>query len=305
MHINNYTIDTSQFEPLLHDPVVEQFEQSIADYVGAKYACSFHSATMAIFLALLGDEKKTISIPSVIPPVVANAILCSGNEIEYYDDVDWVGSSYLLHDFGDYKIIDSAQQLSKGQYSQQAEDQDLMVFSFYPTKPVGSCDGGMIVSNDKRKIDRLRVLSRNGMSLEADSWDRKILLPGWKMYMNSIQATIAMKNFNKLPEKMLRYEEIKYRYNKSFNLDNKSNHLYRITVDNNDNFLSIMKDKGIQCGIHYRAIHEMNCYKVSGTKLPKSEKTSKTTASIPFHEELSDEQIRYIIKEVSPYVKTP
>ena len=305
MHINNHIIDTSKFDPLLHDKVVEEFEQSIADFVGAKYACSFHSATMAIFLTLLEGDKKTVSIPSIIPPVVANAVLCSGNKINYYDDVDWVGSSYILHDFGDYKIIDSAQQLSKNQFIDQANDQDLMVFSFYPTKPVGSCDGGMIVSNDKSKIDRLRILSRNGMSLEKDSWDRSILLPGWKMYMNSIQASIAMENFQRLPEKTRRYEEIKAQYNEAFGLNNVSNHLYRITVDNNDKFLKIMSDKGIQCGVHYRAVHQMNCYKLPDVYLPKSERESSTTASIPFHEKLTDDQVEYIIKEVKDHVITP
>ena len=32
-----------------------------------------------------------------------------------------------------------------------------MFFSFYPTKPVGSSDGGIIVSNDKAKIDYLKT----------------------------------------------------------------------------------------------------------------------------------------------------
>ena len=28
---------------------------------------------------------------------------------------------------------------------------DIMIFSFYPTKPVGGMDGGMVVSNDKKR----------------------------------------------------------------------------------------------------------------------------------------------------------
>ena len=52
MHVNDYIIDTSQFKPLLSDKIVEEFEQRVAEYVGAKYACSIHSATMAIFMCL-------------------------------------------------------------------------------------------------------------------------------------------------------------------------------------------------------------------------------------------------------------
>ena len=37
-------------------------------------------------------------------------------------------------------------------FKKEANDEDLMIFSFYPTKPVGSSDGGIIVSNDFEKI---------------------------------------------------------------------------------------------------------------------------------------------------------
>ena len=298
MHVNDYIIDTSKFRPLLHDKIVDEFEQNIADFVGAKYACSFHSATMAIFLALVEKSRETITIPSIIPPVVANAILCSGHGLNYRDDVNWVGNSYILHQFEDHKIIDSAQQLTENQFKEQANDKDLMIFSFYPTKPVGSSDGGLIVSNDKEKIDRLRILSRNGMSLEKNSWERNILLPGWKMYMNSIQAYIANENFKKLESKTKRYNEIREEYNSAFDKNNTSLHLYRLNVEDNDSFVLDMKEKRIQCGIHYKAIHLMGAYSRPGLDLPKSEQESRTTISIPYHEMLTDEQVETVIKEI-------
>ena len=76
-----------------------------------------------------------------------------------------------------------------------------MFFSFYPTKPVGSSDGGIIVSNDKTKIDFLKNLSFNGMSFAKNNWDRKIIMPGYKFYLNSIQAFIADKNLDVLESK--------------------------------------------------------------------------------------------------------
>ena len=109
-NINNFIIDTSKFSNLLHDPVVEKFENQIAKYVGAKYAVSFNSATSAIFLALLG-ERVVVDVPSIIPPVVLNAIITSGNKYRFIDNIDWVGDSYVLHEFDDYKIVDSAQKL--------------------------------------------------------------------------------------------------------------------------------------------------------------------------------------------------
>ena len=113
-NVNNHIIDTSKFSNLLHDKNVIELEEKIANYVGAKYACSVNSATNAIFLSML-DKNTTVNLPSVIPPVVANAILTSGNRIFFIDDVNWVGDSYVLHEFEDYKIVDSAQKLQRNQ----------------------------------------------------------------------------------------------------------------------------------------------------------------------------------------------
>ena len=131
-HIPNHIIDTSKWNHALHDSGVIEFEEAFADFVGAKYACSISSATNAIFLAFL-NKNITVNVPSVIPPVVLNALINGGNQINFTDDVDWVGDSYILHQFEDYKIIDSAQKVQRNQFSIEANPEDLMFFSFYPT----------------------------------------------------------------------------------------------------------------------------------------------------------------------------
>ena len=306
LHVNDYVVDTKNFRPLLNDSIVEEFEQNIANFVGAKYAVSLNSATSAIFLSLL-NKSKEISIPSIIPPVVANAIITSGNRVTFHDDIEWVGDSYILCHFEDYKTIDSAQKLERNQFKDEADDKDLMIFSHYPTKPVGGSDGGMIVSNDKEKVDQIRMLSRNGTTgLEENSWERSILQPGYKFYMNSIQAYIANENFKRLDSKMEAIEKVRKIYNESFNLNNTSHHLYRTNVTDRNKFISIMNEKGIQVGIHYNALHLVDCYKKSfwhfNLSLPKSEIESETTISIPYHELLTDREIEYVIKEMKQYL---
>ena len=120
--------------------------------------------------------------------------------------------------------------------------------------------------------------------------------------MNSIQCYIALQNFKKLKKKTTRFEEIKKRYNEEFGLKNTSNHLYRINVGDRNSFMNKMKKSNIQTGIHYKALHKVDCYKNTELSLPKSEIESRTTVSLPYHEKLTDEQIDYIIKEVKPYV---
>jgi dTDP-4-amino-4,6-dideoxygalactose transaminase len=296
-NIPNYIIDTSKFSNLLHDKVVTSFERNFAEYVGANYACSINSATNALFLCLSRSNYETINIPSIIPPVVLNAIIRSGNHIEFNDNVDWVGNSYVLHKYYDFKIIDSAQKVCRDQFTIEGNDEDLMVFSFYPTKPIGSSDGGMIVSNDRAKIERLRTLTMNGMSTDVNNWDRTIQMAGWKMYMNSLQAYIANENLKLYDDKLNRLNDIREIYNTEFGLENTSDHLYRIRVADNKQAMTELGDYGIASGIHYACMHNHKVYS-TGDKCPKSEIESTTTLSIPFNEALQDDEISYIINKV-------
>ena len=303
-NINNHIIDTSEFSNLLHDDIVVEFEKKIADYVGAKYACSVNSATNAIYLSLL-NKGVTVNLPSIIPPVVANAILTSGNYIEFIDNVNWVGNSYVLYEFSDYKIIDSAQKLKKNQFKKECNPQDLMIFSFYPTKPLGGSDGGMIVTDDYEKYKWFKEAVLNGTTYSDDSWGRDISFPGYKMYMNSIQAKILLNNFKFFNKKMRVLKKLVNTYNEEFGYNNTSQHLYRIEVVNNEKFIRNMKNVGILCGIHYSALHSNpiytnnNCgYENIHFDCPKSEKIQKRTVSLPMNETLSFLELEYIIDKV-------
>ena len=294
-HINHYNIDTSKFDHVLNGSIVSDFENEFCRYVGAEHGCGVNSATNAIFLSLLG-KNKTISVPSVIPYVVLNAITLSGNDIDFVDNVDWVGDSYVLHKFNDYKIIDSAQKVERDQFKKEANPEDLMIFSFYPTKPVGSIDGGMIVSNDKSKIDWFRSAVLNGTVFSKNNWERKILFPGWKSYLSSSQAFVAQKNLEKLEDKNKKLDEIRHYYNSELGIDNSSRHLYRISTENRDEFISEMRNREIICGIHYTPMHLNPVYCKNSLTLEKSEDVGFKTVSIPFHEMLTDSEISYIIK---------
>ena len=293
-NINHYTINTATFDNVLNGAVVKEFEKDFAEYVGANHACGVNSATNAIFLSLLG-KNVDVTIPSIIPPVVLNAIILSGNRILFKDDTDWVGGSYTLHNFKSYKIIDSAQKVERDQFRREANPEDLMIFSFYPTKPIGSIDGGMIVSNDLEKIEWFQKAVLNGTSMSPESWKREIHFPGWKSYLSSCQAQIASKNLKKLDFKNRRLDEIRKYYNESLNYHNTSGHLYRISVGERPTFISEMKKRKISCGIHYRATHLHRVYK-QNISLPNSEKIDRETVSIPFHEMLTDDQVEYIVE---------
>ena len=298
-NINTHTIDTSEFSNLLHDEVVIELENKFAQYVGAKYACSVNSATNAIFLSML-NKNTIVSIPSMIPPVVANAIITSGNEVRFHDDVDWVGHSYVLHEFEDYKIVDSAQKLEPNQFMQECNPNDLMMFSFYPTKPLGGSDGGMIVTDDYEKYKWFKSAVLNGMTYANNNWERGISFPGYKFYMSSIQAKIIMNNFENFDKKIRSLGSLVDIYNKELGYENTSNHLYRIEVLDNEKFIKSMKRVGIICGIHYSALHQNSIYNNDRQflRLPNTERLQKRTVSLPMNENLSFNETEYIIDNI-------
>jgi len=301
-NITHHKIDTSKFSNLLHDDIVTDYEKKVAEYVGAKYACAINSATNAIFLIFKMEEflnPREITIPSIIPPVVANAILTSGNKVAFTDNVKWVGDSYILHKFRKFKVVDSAQKLEPHQFRKECKPNDIMFFSHYPTKPLGGADGGVIVTDDYSKYKWMKEAVLNGTTFADNNWERGISFPGYKFYMSSIQAQIVMNNFENFDKKMRVLGQLVDIYNRELGYNNSSKHLYRIEVLNNEKFIQNMKSAGIVCGIHYQALHNNAIYN-DGKKYdcPKSEKLEKRTVSLPMNENLSFNEIEYIVDKV-------
>jgi len=188
---------------------------------------------------------------------------------------------------------------------------DLYIYSFYPTKPVGSVDGGMIVSKDKKKIDQLRILAYNGTSNSVNSWEKSVKSVGYKCYMNSVQAYIANENLKRLDEKLYKLSKVRDQYNMALKLQNTSSHLYRVNVKEdlpgvNRIVLEKARKAGIMCGIHYKPLNLLEAllkYHSQFRELSKSWKEGMTTLSIPFHEKLTQKEINKVIKFTKQYVK--
>jgi len=298
-NIPNYTIDTSKFNNLLHGDIVEEFTENFCKYVGAPYGCAINSASSAIFLLSYYNNFK-FSIPTMLPPVVLNAIINGNSQYEFVDNINWIGHTYNLYN-GEMLIIDSAQEvMSKTLYVHPFTSNTpiVYIYSFYPTKSVSSCDGGMICSNDKGFIDFFKTIVMNGMEFSPNSWERSIKTPGWKMYMNSIQAHIANENLKKLDEKKHNLHIIREIYNYEFGYDRYSEHLYTIKVKNNTEFVKYMKAQDIQCGIHYRCLHNQDPYRWNkyAASLLRSELSENQIVSIPYHEKLTEKEIHKVIQ---------
>lgn len=300
-HIKKPIVDLSKFENIVHDKVVTEFEDAFAKYVGAKYAVAVNSATNAIFLSLKSlDKPVTCHIPSLITTRFLNAIEMAGCDYLFMDNPEWVGDKYFLH-IGVNTIIDSAQSVQPGFHNHIGND--AVIYSFYPTKPIGGIQGGMVVSNDKTRIDWIRQAAHFGekLSSNTNSWESSTDFKGYQMFMGTIPAYVAFENLKRYPEKRAKLDYVRERYNSAFNSEyivtNNSNHLYRIRSIDNEKAVREAYSNGIVFGIHYKPAH-LNTLYGDGQSLPKSEKDGREVVSIPFHEKLTDKEIDTVIKEV-------
>jgi dTDP-4-amino-4,6-dideoxygalactose transaminase len=72
-------------------------------------------------------------------------------------------------------------------------------------------------------------------------------------------------------------------------------HIYAIRVQERDEVMWLLKEKGIQCGVHYPVpVHLQKAYRSLGYEagaLPTSEQTALEFISLPMFPELTEEQI--------------
>lgn len=174
--------------------VVRDFEDTIADYAGARYGVSVLSCSDALFLSCLYRKVKEVTIPKFTYPSVACGIKNAGGSIRFSDE-NWEG----LYELSPYKIIDGALRFKKGMYIPGT----LHCLSFHLKKllPIGR--GGMILTDDKDARDWLikaRFDGRTeGVPLDEDTYT----MLGWNMYMSPDQAARGLWLFDMIKNKEL------------------------------------------------------------------------------------------------------
>lgn len=281
---------------------VYELERELAEYVNAPFVVTTDSCTSALFLSLKYENRNAlgnISIPSMTVPLVANACLEAGLAISFNRETDWVGSAYSI--IGS-DVIDSAHQLQKDQYNSFKGKK--VCFSFYPTKTIGSADGGAIATDDEAFADWARSVSTYGRNQKAkygNSWDYDVEMVGYKRHYTNLQAAICLEQLRRLPETTEKRWKIINYYNASFGYNNKSEYLYRINMENRDEFIRYANEQGVECGVHFKPLHLMTPFK----DVPMADEDKKfveeaysRTVSLPFYDTMTDEQVIYVINTV-------
>ena len=177
--------------------IIEAFEQTIAEYAGAKYGVAVSSETNAIFLSLqylkyIGElDKEEIMI---IPSRTYISVPCTIKNCELnitFKDIKWSGSYQLIPT----RIYDSAVRFTKNMY-RGVLNNALYCISFQYRKALPIGRGGMILTDDRDAWVWLKQARFNGRHDGISQWDDNLDFAGWNMYMTPEDAARGMTLFS-------------------------------------------------------------------------------------------------------------
>ncbi len=214
---------------LVHGPVVEEFEQKFAEYIGVDHAIAVANGTIALQLILeslgIGSGDEVI-VPDFTFIATANTVLMRGAkpvfadiELETYTiDVDDVlekitpktRAIIAVHLYGhpanmralreianDYKLylIEDAAQAHGAEIDSVKVGSigDAAAFSLYATKNMTTGEGGIITTNIGWIAERIRLLRNHGQVRKYYH-----ITLGGNYRLTSIQAAIGLVQLSKL-----------------------------------------------------------------------------------------------------------
>ncbi|GAW94011.1 DegT/DnrJ/EryC1/StrS family aminotransferase [Calderihabitans maritimus] len=185
-------------------------------------------------------------------------------------------------------------------------------FSFFPTKNLGGYgDGGMVVTNDSEVAEKIRILRVHGSN---PKYYHSLL--GYNSRLDELQAAILRVKLKYLEEwnearrrKAALYDEllagtpvvtpVVREWAKSVY------HLYVVRVPDRDGLMQYLKEHGIFTGVYYPLpLHLQKVYADLGYKpgsLPEAEKAARETLALPLYPEITEDQVRKVVKRVKEY----
>jgi dTDP-4-amino-4,6-dideoxygalactose transaminase len=189
----------------------------------------------------------------------------------------------------------------------------LSCFSFYPTKNLGGYgDGGMVVTDDKKLFEKLRLLRCYGEKRKYEH-----VLKGGNNRLDEIQAAILRVKLKYLDQwneerrkrvliykKMLEHtgvicptekEQAKHVY-----------HLFVIRTKKRNPLQTFLKEKGIGTLIHYPIpIHLQKAFRELGYRrgdLPLTEQYAREILSLPFFPEMTESEIEGVATQIRIFI---
>lgn len=221
------------------------------------------------------------------------------------------------------QAIDSFFTFSDGTKKPLGSIGHLGCFSFHETKNIISGEGGMLVVNDERFIDRSEIIWEKGTN-RAAFFRGEIDKYGWVDVGSSFlpsELTAAflyaqLENLEKIQNKRL---EIWNRYHRGLakvsnrlkiqqpvipNFSTNNAHLYYLVCKDGkqrDELIAHLKEEDILSVFHYLSLHKSKYYKDKhdGRAIPQADRYSECLVRLPFYYELKKEEQEFIIEKIT------
>lgn len=348
---------------------VGELEQAIASLSAAEHGIACASGTDALLLPLKALELATgdevITTPFTFF-ATAGAIANSGGKPVFVDidpdtfniDPDAVEAAVTsrtraivpVHLFGqmapmkrlqavaerhDLRIIEDAAQAIGARHHDKTCGQyaDLTALSFYPTKNLGGFgDGGMVVTNDPDRADKLFVLRVHG---GKPKYHHKII--GGNFRLDALQAAVVHAKLPHLDGWTAARQSNAARYDRLFTeagltasesadsaalaqlaqlaqlttprtvTDRHIFNQYIIRVAKRDQLKAFLAERGVSTEIYYPiALHLQECFAYLGHArgdFPESESAASETLALPIYPELSEQQAQKVVDEIAAFFR--
>jgi dTDP-4-amino-4,6-dideoxygalactose transaminase len=186
-------------------------------------------------------------------------------------------------------------------------------FSFYPTKNLGGCgDGGMVTTNDEKVAVTIRALRNCGQT----SKNVHALTP-FNHRLDNLQAAILRVKLPYLDQWIEARRKWAALYNKLLSGVNVQlpveppgykhvYHLYVIRSQKRDALQTYLKEHGIGTAIHYPSpVHFQPFYSRGQNRhgqFPAAEKICNEILSLPMYPELTEEQIKHVVATIKEFM---
>ncbi|MEL6287329.1 MAG: UDP-4-amino-4,6-dideoxy-N-acetyl-beta-L-altrosamine transaminase, partial [Pseudomonadota bacterium] len=347
-------VEVLQSDFLTQGPVVPQFEAAIAEYVGAHYAVAVSSGTAALHLACLaaGLETGDHGVTQPITFVASANAMAYCNATSHLVDIDadtlTMGTGLLadhLAKMPETKVVmpvsfaglasDGAERRSvcgertiieDNSHSLGAREScgamvgacthaDMSVFSFHPVKPITTCEGGAITTNDPDLYARLAALRTHGIvrgheavrnpSDADDPWYYEQQALGLNYRLPDVQAALGLSQLGRIDAFIARRREIALRYDRLLaacphlrliqaapeQRQRSGHHLYLVDIDyssagtDRKTVMERLRARRIGTQVHYIPVHHHPWHRdrmgLGAGAMPVSERYYAGCLSIP------------------------
>ena len=217
-----------------------------------------------------------------------------------------------------YVIEDAAQAIGAEYKGKKAGSiGDVGCFSFFPSKNLAAYgDGGMVVTNNKKIADKIRLLRNHGSSPKEKYLN---LIVGTNSRLDALQAAILRVKLKYLPKWSKKRAEKATYYSTHLVTQSPNDlvtpyiapghthifHQYTIRTKNRDQLKKYLEKNGIPTMIYYPLpLHFQPAFKYLSYKkadFPEVEKAAKEVLSLPIYPELKKAEQDFIIRKIKEF----